>query len=150
VTTEPDYGPEPPRPPTTVRLIFEYEGTDIRLISRQRVEMMPPPSDPLGEREEAQGFCVEVRDAQQQPLYRRVMSNPVRHDVEAFSDEPERSIARVPVEEPGGVFVVLVPDIEYADHVALISSPFGPRPTVAAAEVARFGFGPDFGTEEGL
>ncbi|CAM5386167.1 hypothetical protein SGRIM128S_09626 [Streptomyces griseomycini] len=98
--TEPDYGPEPSEPPTTVRLIFEYEGTDIRLISRRRVAMMPPPSDPLREREDAQGFWVEVRDAQQRPLYRRVMCDPVRRDVEVFSDEPEYSIARVPVDEP--------------------------------------------------
>ncbi|CAM5370227.1 hypothetical protein [Streptomyces griseomycini] len=147
--TEPDYGPEPSEPPTTVRLIFEYEGTDIRLISRRRVAMMPPPSDPLREREDAQGFWVEVRDAQQRPLYRRVMCDPVRRDVEVFSDEPEYSIARVPVDEPRGLFVVLVPDIANADHAALIRSPFGLRPT-AAAEVARFGFGPDFSTEEDL
>ncbi|MGW1786107.1 hypothetical protein ACWCQQ_44595 [Streptomyces sp. NPDC002143] len=129
-----------------VRLIFEYEGTDIRLVSRQQVEMTPPPSDRLADRQSAQGIWVEVRDADLNALYRRVLHDPVRYDTEVFSEDPGRSIARVPVETPRGTFAVLVPDIEAADHVALVGSPLGRTPRPApAAEVARFAFrpGPD-------
>ncbi|MBZ4319244.1 hypothetical protein [Streptomyces huiliensis] len=134
-----------------VRLIFEYEGPDIRLVSRQRVDAAPPPTDDLSEttgpagsdatdeRPGVKGFWVELRDARQQPLYRRVMHPPVRYDAEVFSDDPDRSLARVPVDEPKGAFAVLVPELADADHVALVSSPLAPGPTVApAAEVARF------------
>ncbi|EME97960.1 hypothetical protein J7W19_28285 [Streptomyces mobaraensis NBRC 13819 = DSM 40847] len=142
-----------PAAPAAVRLIFEYEGPDIRLVSRQRVDAAPPPTDDLtgphptaataGE-SEVKGFWVEVRDGRQRPLYRRVMHPPVRHDAEVFSDDAERSLARVPVDEPKGTFAVLVPEIEGADHVALVSSPLTPGPTVAAAaEVARFSLTPD-------
>lgn len=136
-----------------VRLIFEYEGTDIRLVSRQRVEMIPPPSDPLREEQDLHGFWVEVRDAELRPLYRRVMHPPVRHDAEVFSDDPGRSLARVPVDEPKGAFAVLVPDIAEADHIALVSSPLAPGAALApATEVARFALGPGAGgagTDEG-
>ncbi|WP_171163536.1 hypothetical protein [Streptomyces sp. I05A-00742] len=131
-----------------VRLIFEYAGPDIRLVSRQQVEAAPPPSDPIEEERDVQGFWVELRDAEQRPLYRRVMHPPVRHDAEVFSDDPERSIARVPVEEPRGAFAVLVPDLGDADHIALVSSPLTPGPSIApATEVARFTLGP--GADEG-
>ncbi|MBH1938792.1 hypothetical protein I5Q34_31805 [Streptomyces sp. AV19] len=138
---------------TAVRLIFEYEGTDIRLVSRQRVEMVPPPGDPLHPEQDLHGFWVEVRDAGLHPLYRRVMHPPVRHDAEVFSDDPERSLARVPVDEPKGAFAVLVPDLADADHIALVSSPPAPGATAApATEVARFALGPgadEAGTDEG-
>ncbi|WP_406224111.1 hypothetical protein [Streptomyces canus] len=132
--------------PHAVRLIFEYEGTDIRLVSRQQVEMTPPPSDRLADQRSAQGTWVEVRDAGRNALYRRVLHDPVRHDAEVFSEDPERSITRVPVETPRGTFAVLVPDIEAADHVALVGSPLGRTPGLAPpTEIARFAFrpGPD-------
>jgi hypothetical protein len=132
--------------PHAVRLIFEYEGTDIRLVSRQRVEMIPPPGDRPADQRSAQGMWVEVRDAGRNALYRRVLHDPVRHDTEVFSDDPERSVARVPVERPRGTFAVLVPDLEAADHVAFVGSRLGRTPGLApAAEIARFALrpGPD-------
>ncbi|MFC9683866.1 hypothetical protein [Streptomyces sp. NPDC056948] len=131
-----------------VRLIFEYEGADIRLISRQQVEMIPPPSDQLENLRAAQGFWVEVRDTERNALYRRILHDPVRHDAEVFSEDPERTIARVPVQTPRGVFAVLVPDIEAADQVVLVGSPLGHGQALApAAELAHFALRP--GTDEG-
>ncbi|WP_309060085.1 hypothetical protein [Streptomyces sp.] len=138
--------------PHAVRLIFEYEGTDIRLVSRQRVEMIPPPSDRLADQRSAQGIWAEVRDAGHNALYRCVLHDPVRHDVEVFSEDSDRSIARVPVETPRGTFAILVPDIEAADHVALVGSPIGRTPGLAPpAELARFDLrpGPDDAPDAG-
>ena len=137
-----------PGPKAAVRLIFEYEGDAIRLVSTQQVEMTVPPSDPLEVAENTAGFWIEVRDANDQPLYRRVMHNPVRHDVEVFSDDPQQSITRVPAQDPRGSFAVLVPAVPGADHVAVVSSPLGSdAPPAPASEIARFAI--TLGTEEG-
>ncbi|MFF7993507.1 hypothetical protein ACFZDG_27420 [Kitasatospora xanthocidica] len=131
-----------------VRLIFEYEGTEIRLVSRQRVEMTSPPSDRLDDAGVTQGFWAELRDSRSNTLYRRVLHAPVRHDAEVFSEDPGQSVARIPVETPRGAFAVLVPDIAAADYVALVSSPLGREAAFApAADVARFALRP--GADEG-
>ncbi|MFB6560825.1 hypothetical protein ACFCYH_18465 [Streptomyces sp. NPDC056400] len=138
----------PSSPSVTLRLIFEYEGTDIRLIFRQRVAMAPPMGGSLRECQDIEDpWVVEVRDAEQQLLYQNVMPNPIRHDAEVFSDDPDHSLARVPVEVPKGAFEVLIPDVEYADHVAFISSPSQPQQATAEGE-AHFSLGPDTGEEE--
>jgi hypothetical protein len=107
----------------SVRLIFSYEGDDVRLESRQPVEMLAPPSDPVEGYESETGFWTEVRDAQGSVLHRKVMHDPVRRDAEVFSPDPERSITRVPLERPHGAFAVLVPLVPEADHVALMGVP---------------------------
>jgi hypothetical protein len=122
-----------------VRLIFSYEGDDLRLLSRQRVEMVPPPSDPLEGFEAQKGFWLEVRDAQGAVLHRQIMHAPIRRDAEVFSDDAERSIARIPVERPSGAFAVVIPELPEADHVALVSSPVTETPEATpAAETHRF------------
>jgi hypothetical protein len=134
-------------PSRAVRLRFAYEGNDVRLVSQQRVEMIVPPADALSGFASEQGFWVEVRTAQEEVLHRRVMHDPLRQDVEVFSPDPAQSIVRTPVERPSGTFTVLVPDIDEADHVALMSSAApGIAPEMAdrgpATELARFSLQP--------
>lgn len=107
----------------SVRLIFSYEGDDVRLESRQPVEMRAPPSDPIEGSEKETGFWTEVRDAHGSVLHRRIMHDPVRRDAEVFSPDPGQSIRRVPIERPRGAFTVLVPLVPGADHVALMGVP---------------------------
>jgi hypothetical protein len=107
----------------SVRLIFSYDGDEVRLESRQPVEMLASPSDPVEGYENETGFWTEVRDAQGSVLHRQIMHDPVRRDAEVFSPDPERSIARVPIERPHGAFAVLVPLVPEADHVALMGVP---------------------------
>ena len=111
-----------PEPKAAVRLVFSYEGTAVRLESRQRLETVTPPSDPIERPENETGFWIELRDAKGNLLHRRVMPDPTRADAEVFSDDAERSIARIPVDNPRGAFTALVPDLPGADHVALVSS----------------------------
>ena len=110
------------RRPGVVRLVFEYEGDDVRLLSRRRVDMLAPPSDTLKGHERQQGFWAEVRSADGSTLYRHVMPDPVRRDVEVFSNDPEQSISRVPVDRPVGVFTLLVPETKGAEYLALVRS----------------------------
>jgi hypothetical protein len=122
-----------PAPPRALRLRFTYEGDEVRLASRQPVDMMAPPTDQLSGYEGEQGFWIEVRSDQEETLHRRVMQDPLRQDVEVFSPDPEQSVSRAPVEKVSGSFVVVVPELEEADHVSLMSSG---APSAAARDVS--------------
>ncbi len=134
------------RPAATLRLTFEYDENGIHLLDRLRVEKLAPPSDPVSGHEGQHGFWVELRDAGGRILHRRVMHDPFVQDREVFLPDPDHTIARRPVEEMRGTFIVEVPEVEGADHVALFSSAAsqarsvqaaaGPAPAVEVARVA--------------
>ncbi|HEY0080284.1 MAG TPA: hypothetical protein VGB73_16865 [Pyrinomonadaceae bacterium] len=107
----------------SLRLIFAYEGGSVRLVGRQSVEMIPPPSDSLAGREGETGFWYELRDSQGRALYRRLMQNPIQYSTEVLSNDPMRPVERRDVQEPRGVFVLISPDIEEAQTLALFSAP---------------------------
>jgi hypothetical protein len=126
-------------PQSALRLTFEYEGQEVRLVSQQRVAMLVPPPDQTGEEEEQAGFWFEVRDAEDRAVYRRAAQNPLRTDVEVFGPDPDAPFTHVEMPEPRGVFTLLVPDLENARTLALIGGPAGPAQTSSAArEIARF------------
>jgi hypothetical protein len=122
--------PTGPEPRGAVRLTFQYEGDEVRLLSSQRIQKVLPPEEAV--EEERQGFFVEVRGADDRVLERRALRDPVRRDAEVFSDEEDRSLSRVPVERPAGVFSLVVPDLEEADYVALVERRAQDRPGLAA------------------
>jgi hypothetical protein len=131
-----------------VRLIFSYEGDTVRLESSERLETTTPPSDPVEGVESEVGFWLELRDSGDRRLYRRVMQNPISADAEVFSDDPERSIARIEVEKPVGAFTALVPDLPDATQVALVgSAPGEPAERAVTTEIARFDLRPTSGGE---
>jgi hypothetical protein len=123
-----------PTAPQAVRFVFAYDGDDVRLLSRRRVEVLAPPSDSVEEPvSDRRGLWAEVRAVEGATLYRKAMP-PMRHDREVFSDEPGNSLSRIPVERPAGIFTVLVPDSPEADHLALLSGrPAGFRTLLAGA-----------------
>jgi hypothetical protein len=132
---------ERPRQPIrrALRLTFDYEGDRVELVAQQRVEMTLPPSDPIEEGEGQAGSWYVLRDRNGAPVYRRVIQNPIRVDEEIFSDEPGNTLARRPVEQPRGQFVLLVPDIEEARALSLVGPPAEPRAGARPAEeIARF------------
>ncbi len=108
--------------PRALRLTFSYEGDEVRLVNQRSLEMIAPPTDKLSGYEREQGFWIEARSDRDETLHRLVMEDPLRRDVEVFSPDAEQSVYRVPVEKPSGLFVVVVPDLAGADHVALMSS----------------------------
>ncbi len=123
----------------SVRLVFEYEGTEIKLISHQRVAMVPNPPHALVPRHDERGFWLVLADADEHPLYRRVIDNPIRHDIEVVADDPHYPLTRVKVEKPHGRFFVVVPDIPAARSVALFGHAAAPgaKPT-AVKQLHRF------------
>jgi hypothetical protein len=104
------------------RLIFEYEGDDVRLVSTQAVDMVVPPGESLAGDEAPPGVLAEVRQADGTTLYRQAVGHLLRSDVEVFSDDPTRSIARAPVDRPSGTFALLIPEDEAADHLAIVAN----------------------------
>ena len=139
--------PPPDQQPAAVRLIFVYEGDDIRLLSRQPVDVIVPPADATRGLDDRSGFWVEVRAESEDVLYRRVMTDPARVHPEVFSPDPAVGITRAPESQPVGAFTVLVPNEEAASHVVLMGSPpatGSPAPRMAASqeaparEIARF------------
>ena len=123
----------------TLRLTFSYEGSTVRLISSQSIEMKPPPAELEPVKKGQTGFWYELVDAHGRQLYQRVVHNPIRVEDEIFSSEPNAPILKQKIEDPRGTFELLIPDVAGAHSVVLFSSPLEPaesgRP---AAELARF------------
>lgn len=119
-----------------LRLIFNYQGTQVQLTSQQQVEMMAPPSDPIDEFEGRSGFWVELRDAEENLLYRQVMHNPIQLDHEAPSGDPEHPFTHVKNEAAEGTFMLIVPYLEQASTLVMHSSP-ADEPADPAKEIAR-------------
>jgi hypothetical protein len=121
-------------PNRAIRLLIEYDKSGFSITDSRPLETLAPASHALDAPRATSGFWVELRDAKKNVLYRRVMPNPVQSDVEIFDPE---GLHRHAVEEPKGVFTVLVPDIPDAEEIAFVSSPPDPaKRQNAAREVA--------------
>ena len=119
--TAKDPPPAPmPTPAATLRLTFAYRGRDIRLVASRRVAMIAPPGvTPVPARGQS-GYWCELRAGTGDLLFHRVLSSPVRTDVEVFSDDARQSMTRLPVAAPEGQFDVLVPDLPERGDLPLL------------------------------
>jgi len=108
------------QPRASLRLIFEYEGDQIRLVSQQETDVEPPLSDPKTAPAEQAGFWLEVRDAKLRVLHRQIMYDPVMTHPEVFSDQSGKNIVRSETPMRKGAFTVLVPRMATSDHLAFI------------------------------
>jgi hypothetical protein len=117
---------EQPRPTRAMRLIFEYEGDRVRLVSEQPVEMAVTGFDlPRGPEP---GFYVDTRDQQNRTLARVPARGAFATSMEVFPEAPGEPITRVDVAHPRGAFTVVVPAPETTDHVTVMQiSPGGVR-----------------------
>ncbi len=116
---------QPAAPAGAIRLIFEYDGDDVRLIHRQPVDVLVPGFDAAPDIRT--GRFAEVRDADDRALARVA----IRHDAssrEVFPEDPGDPITRVDVEHPSGAFTVVVPASEAASQVALLDVDVPPPP----------------------
>ena len=127
------------RPGRAIRLMFEYEGDQVRLVQRWSMEKVTPPSDPTDARAKRNqsGFWVEVQGARNRTLYRLVRGNPIATSVEVRTGDPDQPLARETVDQPRGTFFLVVPDLSGAEHVVLFSSPVDISDARAATRPAR-------------
>jgi len=107
-----------PAPTRAVRLIFEYEGDQVRLVSQQPVEMVITGFDIA--RTEHPGYYIDTRDAEDHTLARVPARNAFSGSTEVFPEKPGEPITRVDVAKPRGAFTVVVPAPADADHVSLV------------------------------
>lgn len=107
-----------PAPTHAMRLIFEYEGNQVRLVSQQPVEMAITGSDIA--RVEHPGYYVDTRDTRGRTLARVPARNAFSASVEVFPENPGEPISRVDVPQPRGAFTVVVPVPQDADHFSVV------------------------------
>jgi hypothetical protein len=111
-----DTGSAPPSP--AVRLIFEYDGDEVRLVAQQEVDVAVTGFDlsvvPIP------GRYVEARGASDELLSRVPIREGFSRSAEVFPEEPGAPITRIDVERPRGAFTVVVPAPQGADHVAVV------------------------------
>jgi hypothetical protein len=120
-----------PSEPRSLRLTFRYENGEVRLIGKQTVNKVGPPSDALAGPMPQSGHWLELRDERGKAIYRLLMAPPIPHEVEVLTDAG--TLTRVPVLEPAGVFTLLVPDLSEASTLALVGSRPAAGPVTAAA-----------------
>ncbi|NUT32960.1 MAG: hypothetical protein HOV79_07785 [Hamadaea sp.] len=85
---EPD---DPRRTHRAIRFIFGYDAEGLRLVSRQRVDMVVPPADTPPRYDGTQGFWIELRGADDATLYCRVLHDLLRGDAEIVDHGPPSS-----------------------------------------------------------
>ena len=96
-----------PTPTLAMRLIFEYEGDEVRLVSQMPVDLLITGFDIS--RTQRAGYYVDTRDASGQTLARVPARNVFSTSAEVFPEQPGESITRVEVPTPRGAFTVVVP-----------------------------------------
>ncbi|MBT2413944.1 hypothetical protein J7I94_25940 [Streptomyces sp. ISL-12] len=118
-----------------IRLIFEYEGDSVRLVSQQPVDMVISSVDTGAEARP--GDFVEMRDDYGQRLARVPARGAFRESAEVFPENHTEPITRVDV-EARGAFTVVVPAPAEAVQVAVVRVAPAPREAPPeAAEAAR-------------
>ncbi|MGO4601141.1 hypothetical protein [Terrabacter sp. 2YAF2] len=107
------------QPPTTsgaVRLIFEYDGDTVRLISQTPVDVDIPRPAPT---EEPADHFVESRSVAGTVLARVPVRGAFQQSAEVFPEDHEEAITRVDAAAQGA-FTVVVPADDEAVRVAVM------------------------------
>jgi hypothetical protein len=124
----------------SIRLTCKYEGEKVIIQKQERVEMLSPASDDDINFDNVVGFWLELRDNKGKPLYRQVMQDPFRSDIEIFGDpkSEEETISRSPVKNVKGHLVVTVPALPTANSIAFVrASPDEQTNKLAVKDVAE-------------
>jgi hypothetical protein len=101
-----------------VRLIFEYDGDNVRLISQQPVDMVVTGAD-LSQ-VHAAGTFVDARDAADRTLARVHAHGVSDGSMEVFPEKHGDPIERVKTDRPQGAFTVVLPAPQAAARVAVV------------------------------
>ncbi|MFE4023245.1 hypothetical protein ACFXPZ_38610 [Streptomyces sp. NPDC059101] len=116
-----------------VRYRLAHEDSNVSLVSDQRITVVVPPSEEI--LEGCSGFWCDLRDADDNVLYRHAMRNPLTPEREVF-DPDTGEVSKIMLDRVAGSFWVITPDHPQARFLVLQGSPVGTRDP--AAEVARF------------
>lgn len=106
----------------SIRLTCTYEGEEVTIQEQERVEMLSPASDDDMNFDNVVGFWLELRDDKGKSLYRQVMQDPFRSDIEIFGDTKsgEETVSRSPIKTVKGHLVLVVPALPTAKSIAFV------------------------------
>jgi hypothetical protein len=128
------------QPTRATRLIFEYEGDEVRLVAQQDVEMVVPAATAnaaaTAVEAPAPGYYLDARDASGQTLARVAAQDAFARSTEVFPENHKERITRVDVAQPRGAFTVTMPASDAADHVTLVRVTGGEGPAELAERAA--------------
>ena len=118
--------------PSSMRLIFEYDGDEVRLVMQQPVDVLVTGFDIT--RTQREGYYIDTRDASGGILSRVPARGAFQSSVEVFPEHPGEPITRTELERPRGAFTVIVPVPQNADHVRIVQvTPARPDVTLPSA-----------------
>jgi hypothetical protein len=106
-----------------IRLTFEYRGNDVSLRSARRLRKRTPPNVTGAELKrpcEAAGDWVELRDKEDQVLYRHRTSDLIPTHIEVRSGDPKQPFKRIQGQLDHGTFRVLIPAVDAARRFVLL------------------------------
>jgi hypothetical protein len=106
----------------TLRILFEYEGDEFRILNKVRVDKITPPTlTPCPEPGKSAGYWVELRDARGNCLFHRLLPDAIRDSAEIYPEG--KSLTRTPLREVKSQFEVLLPDLPESDTVLVMGHP---------------------------
>jgi hypothetical protein len=129
-----------PTPTLAMRLIFEYDGDQVRLVSQQPVDLAVTGFDIA--RSQRPGYYVDARDGHGHTLARVPARGAYSGSLEVFPEQPGEPISRVDVVKPHGAFTVVVPVPDGADHVSVVHVA-QPRPDTPGSASRAIGAVPE-------
>jgi hypothetical protein len=116
-----------------VRLIFEYDGDQVRLVSQQPVDLLVTSFDPA-QKEQQAGVYVDARDDAGTTLASVPAPAAFSASMEVFPERHDEPIVRTDVDRPRGAFTVVVPAPQAVSQVAVVRvAPAAPAPGEVAA-----------------
>ena len=105
-------------PVQATRLIFEYDGDNVRLVMQQPVEVAATTlREATGE--EA-GVFVDARDRAERTLARVAAPDAFNTSVEVFPEQHDQPITRTDVPRSTGAFTVVIPTPDDTDHATVV------------------------------
>ena len=94
------------QPQRAVRLIFEYDGDEVRLVSEHPVEMVVTEADTAQPR--SAGYYVDARDTAGRTVARVAAHTAFAGSMEVFPEQPGEPITRIDAAAKGA-FTVVIP-----------------------------------------
>jgi hypothetical protein len=131
---------------SAVRLIVEYDGDRLSLVSQQRVDMQVTALSVGPRAGLTPGTYAQVRGAAGEALADVAIPEALSTSLEVFPEDPDAPITRTDVEHPSGAFTVVVPAARAAREVAIIRVPPPVQDRAAPGAAAQAGPNEDLAT----
>ena len=111
----------------SLRLDFRYENYNIALVSQTRIEIIPPPSDPIEQADDYNGYYVKLTDGEGRVFYVQRLQNPFRTETESYGDDAPGPITYESLKDPDLTFSILIPDPGAVFTFEIINNPLLPE-----------------------